>query len=473
MAALCKRFSCLTFQPVPPWIPRCACFPAKCSFPDAFPDMIQGMPALRDLPSPLRPYQVDGVEFLLSTDGALLADEMGLGKTVQTVAAIKVAKRAFRRILLVTPTPLSLNWLREFQFWAPNLVVRRLIGDAENRIATYKLPIHVLIASYEQVRLDIQGFRSQARFDLVVLDEAQRIKNMSSSTNLACRLIQRNRSWALSGTPLENEPDDLISIFRFLRPRLLRSEMSLPEIHSAMAPHFLRRTKRDVLQDLPPLILRDIRLELSFKQRQAYNAIWDARIRFLSEGSRAPQTANLLAVLTRLKQICNVDMDSQESVKLEVVRNLLEKTREASEKVLIFSQYVETLRWLSSQIDLAHEIFHGGLRSWERDRVLASFKEQPGPRALLISLRAGGVGLNLQEASTVILFDRWWNPAVEQQAMQRAHRFGRQSPLQVVRFIVEDTVEEQIAEILERKDLLFDDYVESAPRAELKHILQI
>ena len=439
--------------------------------------MTQSLPILHELPFPLRSYQMEGVEFLLAADGALLADEMGLGKTVQALAAIKAAKRTFRRVLLITPTSLCLNWLREFELWAPDLVVRRVVGNAENRAATYKLPIHVLIASYEQIRVDIQRFQSHARFDLVVLDEAQRIKNVSSTTSLACRLIQRKQSWALSGTPLENEPDDLISIFRFLKPQLLRPGMSLQEMHSAMALNFLRRTKADVLADLPPIITRDIRLELGVSQRAAYKAVWDSRHEVFQQNGDQPGMANMLAVLTRLKQVCNFDVASQESVKLDVVRSFLDKVGAASEKVLIFSQYVETLEWLSKQIDVLHEVFHGGLQANERERMLSTFKEQTGPRALLISLRAGGVGLNLQEASTVILFDRWWNPAIENQAIQRAHRFGRRSPLQVIRFIVEDTVEQRVAEILEEKQLLFKEYIESAPpyptKNQLKRILEM
>ena len=410
----------------------------------------------------LRPYQKDGVRFLLSQDAALLADEMGLGKTVQTAVALRAGKDRYRRSLLVAPTPLCLNWQRELGRWAPELSVRRVIGNSDDRAATYRLPVRVLIASYDQVRLDSRRLSSDVRFDLVVLDEAQRIKNSDSETSLACRILQRDRAWALSGTPLENDPDDLIAIFRFLKPNLLRTGMSRVEIHEAMAEHFLRRNKSGVLQDLPPILFRDIPLELGSRQRQAYDQVWTTREQDVRTGS-GTFAANMLATLTRLKQLCNYDPDSQESVKLDVVRSLLENIRDTKEKFLIFSQYVETLRWLSARIDIPHDIYHGGLSSESRDRVLTEFRNRPGPRGLLLSLRAGGVGLNLQEASTVILFDRWWNPAVEYQAIHRAHRFGRQAPLQVVRFIVEDSVEERILEILHDKEGLFEDYIEDAP----------
>ena len=425
--------------------------------------MSQSQLLLDSLPSPIRPYQWKGVAFLRSSSGALLADEMGLGKTVQTLVAIKDGKRLYHRVLLIAPTSLCLNWQREFEYWAPDLVARRVLGDAEDRAATYRLPIHVLITSYDQVRLDIQNFQSHVRFDLVILDEAQRIKNVSSATSLACRLIQREHSWALSGTPLENRPEDLMAIFRFVSPQLLKPGMSLRQMHSAMAKHFLRRTKVDVLPDLPPIMIRDIHLELGPSQRAIYDDLWNSRREILQTQDGPPPLTNMLALLTRLKQVCNYETRSQDSVKLEVLRSLLESVEATSAKVLIFSQYVDTLTWLSQRLDIPHAIFHGALTMEAREEMISAFRRSQGPRALLISLRAGGVGLNLQEASTVILFDRWWNPAIEEQAIQRAHRFGRRTPLEVIRFTVEDTVEQRIVEILEAKRTLFRDYVEAIP----------
>ena len=419
---------------------------------------------LADMPNELRPYQAEGVRFLRLSDSALLADEMGLGKTVQTAVALKLGRQDYRRVLLVAPTSLCLNWQRELESWAPELHTRRLIGSASDRMMTYRLPIQVLIASYEQLRLDSRNFYGNLRFDLVILDEAQRIKNIDSATNFACRIIQRDRSWALSGTPLENSPSDLAAIFRFVKPQLIKASMSRYEMHQAMSRFFLRRTKSAVLDELPPILYEDIRLELGGRQRKAYDEVWDKR-RNASRGKSDEMTAaNMLAVLTQLKQICNVDTESNESTKLDALRSFLENIEHHSEKVLIFSQYVETLKWLSMEINIPNRVFHGGLSLESRHKLLEDFRSADGPQALLLSLQAGGVGLNLQEASTAILFDRWWNPAVENQAIQRAHRFGRQSPLQVIRFIVEDTVEERIMEILHEKRTLFDDYVEGAPQ---------
>ena len=430
-------------------------------------------------PHPLRPYQLEGVRFLCQSSSALLADEMGLGKTVQTAVALQTGKRDYRRVLLVAPTSLCLNWERELEKWAPGLAVRRVQGSTEDRAYTYRLPIQVLIASYEQLRRDSQRFHGAVEFDLVIIDEAQRIKNKNSETNLACRIIPRDRAWALTGTPLENHPRELAAIFRFLKPRLLQDGMSRPQMHAAMAGHFLRRTKSEVLGELPPILTREIRLELGMRQRRNYDQTWNERHEFVRGLAPKEMVTNMLALITRLKQICNFDDDSGESVKLDVVHSILERIDETSGKVLIFSQYVKTLEWLSDQIAIPSDIFHGGLSVELREKMLRTFRERPGPRALLLSLQAGGVGLNLQEASTVILFDRWWNPATEDQAIQRAHRFGRQVPLDVIRFLVEDSVEEKIDEVVREKKLLFEEYVASAPQftsrqsEQLKHILDL
>lgn len=414
----------------------------------------------------LRLYQKHGVQFLLSKRSVLLADEMGLGKTVQTIVAISKGREKYNRVLIVCPASLCLNWYREFELWAPGLTVRRVIGHSNDRIATYRLPVRVLIASYEQIRSDSEKIQSEVEFDLVVLDEAQRIKNVHSSTNWACRLIRRHQSWALSGTPLENSPEDLRGIFRFLDPKLLYSGMSPTEVHNAIDGFFLRRTKKQVLKELPPILYRDLRLELGKLQRRAYEGVWNTRFQIVKDNGKKLNIANMFSVLTRLKQICNFDRDTGQSVKLDVLHELLETIKSTDQKVLVFSQFVETLFWLTDRLQIQHDVFHGGLSQEVRDRLVHSFKQNTGPCALLISLKAGGVGLNLQEASTVILFDRWWNPAVESQAIQRAHRYGKSTSLEVISFIVEDSVEERIAEILESKAELFDRYINDAPSEE-------
>ena len=422
-----------------------------------------------NLPYQLRPYQWEGIQFLVGNDAVLLADEMGLGKTVQIAVALEILRRKAKltRALVVVPASLKLNWETELRRWAPSLSVQRIRGDAADRRAYYLLPINVLIVSYEEIRLDMIGASNDVCFDVVVLDEAQRIKNPDSKSSLACRLLNSRRSWALTGTPVENRLNDLISIFRFVKIGVLHQGLSRDEIHSRMHPFFIRRCKRDVLKDLPPIIDQEIPIELQGKQQDAYLRAWGSRGEGLDTSPDGFSSADLFAVITKLKQVCNYDRESGESAKLNVLMDLLNAQTAVGDKIIVFSQYVDTLKWLQLRIkDIPLVIYHGGLSQLERENILDRFRRDPGPQCLLISLRAGGVGLNIQEASTVVLFDRWWNPAVENQAIQRAHRFGRERPLHVIRFIVLDSIEERISNIIVQKQKLFENYIETVPNVE-------
>jgi SNF2 family DNA or RNA helicase len=421
----------------------------------------------------LRPYQREGVQFLLGDNSCLLGDEMGLGKTVQVCVALSwlIPRSESGRALVVVPAALRINWEEELCRWAPNLSARRLSGGPEERYANYCLPISVLIASYDQVRQDAVQLSSAVHFDVVVLDEVQKIKNVNSETSLATRLLSRDRSWAMTGTPIENSVDDLLAIFRFVKRDLLRPSMSKPEIHGLMKPYFMRRRKSDVLPEMPPIVLQDVTLEMLPHQRDSYAAVWDNRNELVRmHGSIS--SASIFSVITKLKQICNHDVRSGESAKMDALRLIVESLVGKDDKLIIFSQYVETLRWISDKLNnrIVHEIYHGGLPEDARNGIVGRFRDEPGPRAILMSLKAGGVGLNLQEASTVVLFDRWWNPAVEDQAISRAHRFNRKSILHAIRFLVADSIEERIERILGQKRLIFEQYVNQAEIAEVPKV---
>lgn len=419
----------------------------------------------------LRPYQREGVSFLFRNDAGLLADEMGLGKTVQAITALRLLLRkpGIDRAVVVAPTSLALNWQREFERWAPELVVRRLTGGQADRLAYYELPIAVLIASYEQISIDALDRIPADAFDVVVLDEAQRIKNYESRTAFACRLLPRKIAWALTGTPIENSRADIESIFAFLRPGLLKRTDGKSKMLAAIAPFFLRRRKAEVLEDLPPIIYEDMSLELTDAQRAAYDTEWERGSVAFRHAPHPIPAPDLLALITRLKQICNFAPDGEESCKVDALRVLLETAAAENIKVLLFSQYVETLNRLNESIDVMPAAVYSGEQSAsERDQVLTAFERESGPRVLLMSLRAGGVGLNIPSADLVILFDRWWNPAVEVQAVNRAHRLGRKTPLHVVRFLVSDSIEERIDAILSAKQQLFEEYVEAVDVPDIK-----
>jgi SNF2 family DNA or RNA helicase len=424
-----------------------------------------------DLPSTLRPYQWEGVNFLVQGASTLLADEMGLGKTVQTAVALQILikHRQCNRVLIVCPASLCHNWEVELKRWAPNISVRRIRGNFEDRKAHFRLPFKIWIASYEQIRSDIDFLHKEIHYDIVILDEAQRIKNVNTSLALACRQLRRSRAWALTGTPIENRPEDLLSIFAFLKPGLLQSALTRSDIHERITPHFLRRRKKEVLNDLPPIIIQDMILEMEGKQKEVYFQEWINSRENIRNSRGSYSVMGLLAQITKLKLICNFEPDSGESCKLEALLTMIDSLNDDNDKIIIFSQYVKTLKRIRrSLVGLPVDIFHGELDYEARTRIITDFQNSSGPRILLVSLKAGGVGLNLGTASIVILFDRWWNPAIEDQAIQRAHRYGRKTPLHVIRFIVAETIEERIEEILKSKQLTFNNYIENAKIAEVE-----
>ena len=431
-----------------------------------------------DVPAPLHEFQWEGVSFLFRSTGALLADEMGLGKTVQASVALALlldTPSDVDRVLIVTPASLTLNWMAELSTWAPTVAARRLKGDTADRMALYMLPIPVLVGSYEQIRSDGLDRIPSDTFDLVVLDEAQRIKDRNSATSLACRLLPRSRSWALSATPLENNLDDIATILAFLEPSFA-PDPTRGAVARKLATSMLRRRKRDVRGELPPVIIQDVELELAPEQRLRYDALWTRRASYVG-GRDRDEGAAMLGLITRLKGICNRDEESGASTKLEALKTVIDSAGDSS-RIIVFSQFVRTLEWVSERLSIHHEMLVGAMDMQARQATMDRFRTESTPRALLVSLRAGGVGLNLGEASHIVLFDRWWNPAVESQAIYRAHRFDRSDPLHVVRFVVRDSIEERIASILDEKAALFDDVVEGARssnrelgRAELAQIL--
>ena len=431
------------------------------------------------LPANLYPFQLDGVTFLHNNQHALLADEMGLGKTVQAIVAInlmllQVEAGAFptplERVLVVCPKTIKLQWEREFERWAPELLVWRVEGNKAERERVWKRPTHVTIANYEQVRSDTNVLDGM-HFDLVVLDEAQRIKNRDASVARACKRLNRTYSWCLTGTPLENRMDELLSILDFVKPKLFQDMPLIGQLRELMQPHFLRRRKQDVLPELPPKTHVDSWVELMPSQRQAYDkAEQEGRV-FLEELGETVTVQHVLALITRLKQICNFDPETEESAKLELLGEMLDGVVDGGAKAVLFSQYVKTLKFvengLQSYVPL---MFHGTLSEFERDTLLTNFKNNPDHTILLVSLKAGGTGLNLEHASYVFHYDLWWNPAVERQAEDRVHRIGQNNPVTIYRLLAQDTIEDRICEILKRKQALFDDVIEHAPQAEVEQL---
>jgi len=413
------------------------------------------------------PYQYVGIAFLYPRAAAILADEMGLGKTMQAVTAIRLLIHAgeIERVLLVCPKPLVTNWLREFELWAPELPALAVEGDQARRHWQWTgAEAPVKVANYEAVLRDRDVLSEvNVRFDLVVLDEAQRIKNRNGATSGAIRSIHRRRSWALTGTPVENSPEDLVGIFEFLVPGHLHGQMRPRRMGEAVRDYTLRRTKDAVLTDLPPKLFRDARIEISAAQRQSYLLAEEEGVVHLSDLGNALTIHHVFELVLRLKQICNFDPATGESTKCEQLAADLEEVAASGRKAIVFSQWVETLVKLREPLAAFAPLeYHGRIPSNRRDAIVEQFRNDPAHRVLLMTYGAGAVGLNLQFCQYVFLFDRWWNPAVEDQAINRAHRIGAAGPVTVTRFLALDTIEERIDQVLEEKRHLFETILSGA-----------
>ncbi|MFN9985680.1 MAG: DEAD/DEAH box helicase [Pirellula sp.] len=406
-------------------------------------------------------YQMEGIAFLFPRNAAILADEMGLGKTMQAITAIRMLLLSgeLQNTLLICPKPLVTNWVREFRQWAPEIPGAVIEGDSSKRAWVWSNPqAPVKIANYELMLRDSSVIDDESlHFDLVVLDEAQRIKNRTSTTSEIVRSIPRSRSWALTGTPIENSVEDLVSIFEFLSPGYLRDDMHLKSLGKATRDYILRRTKDKVLTDMPPKLFRKADLDLSQEQRASYRAAEEEGIVHLSELGESITVQHVFELVLRLKQICNFDPATGSSTKMERLEADMEEIAASGQKAIVFSQWVETLSVIAERLDRYNPLqYHGRVPSNKRDGVIDQFKNDPNCNVILMSYGAGAVGLNLQFCHYVFLFDRWWNPAVEDQAINRAHRLGVKQPVTVTRMMAVETIEQRIDEVLEQKRALFN-----------------
>ncbi len=416
-------------------------------------------------------YQKQGISFLYSSHFAILADQMGLGKTMQAIVTVRLLLKSgeCRRVLLVCPKPLVSNWKRELALWAPEIGVEVIEGKSSRRKWLWELSdVPVRIANYELLQrdrefFDTPEFRKERSFDLVILDESQRIKNRHSTTFEAASAIPRARNWALTGTPIENSSEDLVSIFEFLSPGYLKSGLTPRHMRDIVGEHILRRQKKDVLKDLPPILIRDALIDLDGEQGESYRlAAEEGEIRLNQLGDSITMTHAFELVL-RLKQICNFDPVTGESAKFERLAADIDEVAQNGQKAIVFSQWVDTINRLRLLLKEYHPAeYHGKIPGARREEEILRFRDDPDCSVILMSYGAGSVGLNLQFAEYVFLFDRWWNPAVEDQAINRAHRIGAAGPVTVTRFLCLNTIEEKIDKILEEKRLLAETVLSGA-----------
>jgi SNF2 family DNA or RNA helicase len=417
------------------------------------------------LPFQPYPYQFHGIAFLMPRRAALLADEMGLGKTVQVILAMRLLLHAglIRRALVVCPKPLVVNWTRELRTWAEDVPFEVIGGDADARRAMWRVSNCPLkLVNYELLTRDAdEAADERVNFDLVVLDEAQRIKSRDSKTARAARGLRRERSWAMTGTPIENKMEDLVNIFEFVDAGRIPPETPAKLLPSLTGDSILRRTKEDAAPDMPPRVIRDAYPELTPAQREAYELAEKEGVVHLNALGDTVTVQHVFELVMRLKQICNFDPRTGQSAKLEQLYADVAEVAESGRKAIVFSQWVWPLEALARALaPFGPLLYHGGVPQRDRQATLDRFQAEPDKHVILMTYGTGGVGLNLQFTNYVFLFDRWWNPAVEDQAINRAHRLGQKEPVFVTRFVTPNTIEGRIAEVLEKKRQLFNELIE-------------
>ena len=417
----------------------------------------------------LRDYQELGVRWLSMLShyhfGGVLADDMGLGKTLQTIAFLSSHLAKGDKALVLAPSSLIYNWRKEFEKFAPQIDVQVIYGAKPLRDQLITEDHQVYITSYAAFRQDIEAYQN-LDLSYLMLDEAQVMKNSQTKIAKAVRSLVVPHIFALSGTPIENHLREIWSIFDLVLPGLLPSQnqflkMSPEEVARFIHPFILRRKKEDVLLELPDLTETVYYNQLTDEQKVVYLAQLQGmqeRVRGASDEEIGRSQIEILSGLMRLRQICDTPqlfMEDYEgdSGKMESLRLLLEQIQEGNHRVLIFSQFRGMLDLIEeelNQMDMESFKITGSTPAKDRQVMTDSFNQGQG-QAFLISLKAGGVGLNLTGADTVILVDLWWNPAVEAQAISRAHRMGQKENVEVYRLISEGTIEEKILELQENK----------------------
>lgn len=443
----------------------------------------------------LRPYQKEGFKWINEiTDlgfGGILADDMGLGKTLQIIAFLLSQKKS--KSIVVVPTSVIYNWMDEFEKFAPSIRIGLVHGSKSKRdkvLRDFKRGLgikieeenlkeksyekyDVLLTTYGTLKNDEKAYENLS-FDYCIIDEAQNIKNPTAQATLSVKNIKSRCNIALTGTPIENNLMELWSIFDFVMPgylftkerfreRFILDESNLSELKSLITPFILRRLKEDVLSELPEKLEKKYLVEMKGKQKQLYSFYVKAIKNQLNENKSSEKSGrdkiNLFAYLTKLREICLdpslvVPDYTGESSKLTVVKEIVKDASESGKKILLFSQFTSVLQKIEEDFkkeDISYLYLDGGTSAKDRVERVKKFNEDSNIKVFLISLKAGGVGLNLTSASVVIHFDPWWNPAVEDQATDRAHRFGQENKVEVIKLVAKDTIEEKIVLMQEDK----------------------
>ena len=436
----------------------------------------------RELNATLRDYQVDSLNWFETLDylgfGGILADEMGLGKTIQTIAFILSKKN--KKTLIVTPTSLIHNWKSEFEKFAPSLAIGICHGLKKERLNIIKNidDFDVILTSYGSLRNDIEQYEN-LQFDYCIIDEAQNIKNPLASSTDAVKAIKANNKFALTGTPIENNLLELWSIFDFIMPGYLygltkfnaifvKDERQIENLKRMIKPFILRRTKSQVIKELPPKIEKEFYVEMGKTQKNTYGIYVEEIKKRLQEKRDIKNKITIFSYLTKLRQLCLdpsiiVEGYKGKSAKTDTCLEIIKDYIEKDNKILVFSQFTSVLKNIGKRLNKNKINFYyldGSTPAKDRLTLVDSFNSNEEIKVFLISLKAGGTGLNLTSANIVIHFDPWWNPSVENQASDRAHRIGQKQVVEVIKLIAKGTIEEKIVELQKKKSELINDMID-------------
>lgn len=430
----------------------------------------------KDLNATLRDYQVSGFEFFKTLSdyqfGGILADEMGLGKTIQTIAFLLSNKD--KKSIVITPTALIYNWKNELEKFAPTLKVGLLHAAKSERgkildnIDNYD----VILTTYTTYKNDIDKYKN-INFDYCIIDEAQNIKNPDAIITKAIKNVNAKVRFALTGTPIENNLMELWSIFDFIMPGYLynkskfksifvNNDKNIIELKNLIKSFILRRTKKEVITELPDKIEQKIIIDLEKEHKRAYKGYVNLITRKIKENNQ--DNITVFSYLTKLRQLClspelMVKNYQGKNSKLDVLINIINDS--SDQKILVFSQFTKVLEVIGKRLNeenISYSYLDGKTSAKDRVKLVEEFNTNNN-KAFLISLKAGGTGLNLTSANIVVHFDPWWNPAVEDQASDRAHRIGQKNVVNVIKLIAKGTAEERVINLQETKKELIEDVI--------------
>ena len=411
-------------------------------------------------------YQREGVEWLLRQNRAILGDDMGLGKTAQAIAATRrlIRNGAASWALIVAPRTLLANWCAEINAWAPELtteIVTSLKSDQELRWAKLIKRAHILVTSYEQIRSPAEVLIRNPP-DLIIADEAHRLRKSKSLATRGLRRIKSDRFWALTGTPLERNSEDLVVLLSMLDSSKFSFDdrlLSTTALRAVIRPYFLRRRKADLLKELPEVIEHDELLELNKEQKDEY-------VSAIQKHHKNSETGNFLSLFNQLLMLCDVEPKTGSSAKLDRVMELITDITDMEEKVVIFSYKLKPIELLQDRlrqanIAMSFSMLTGQMTLQEREHSLSEFKLNPKCGILLASTRVASEGLTLTVANHVIFINQWWNPSSNSQAKDRVIRIGQSKTVTVKSFICRNTIEDRLQQILQKKSLTFDELVDA------------